>query len=520
MKKITTFTADASAKIIKKLKVAAYCRVSSGYTEQLASLETQKAHYEEYISSNPEWEYAGLYFDEGISGTKKEKRPALMRMVRDCEDGKIDLILTKSLSRFARNTTDCLELVRKLLDLGIYIYFEKENLNTGSMESELLLSVMSSLAQSESASMSENSRIGVRYRYENGSYKMSHAPYGYRVNDGEFSIDEEESKWVRFIFDEVLAGKSAHRIAAELNEKQVPTKKGGTWTGATVICMLRNEKYIGDCLYQKTFTDFQFKRHLNRGHKDQYYAKEHHEPIVSREVFETANTMIGRFKKAKNVEEGKSKYQNRYPFTGKLLCGECGSVFKRRINSTGALKYPAWVCKVHHAQKDMCSMKFIRESALESAFATMMNKLTFARNEVLIGFKNGLRSRPDGIVRRRINEIDATLADLLERRESLAVITTKGYLDSATFTKECNELQKEISSLNKERSQLQTEITGDGSKAESLAELLKFTEKGQMLSEFDGELFTRVVDNVTVCSKTELKFRLKCGLVLNEIMEN
>lgn len=148
MKKITTFTADASAKIIKKLKVAAYCRVSSGYTEQLASLETQKAHYEEYISSNPEWEYAGLYFDEGISGTKKEKRPALMRMVRDCEEGKIDLILTKSLSRFARNTTDCLELVRKLLDLGIYIYFEKENLNTGSMESELLLSVMSSLAQS------------------------------------------------------------------------------------------------------------------------------------------------------------------------------------------------------------------------------------------------------------------------------------------------------------------------------------------------------------------------------------
>ena len=165
-------------------------------------------------------------------------------------------------------------------------------------------------------------------------------------------------------------------------------------------------------------------------------------------------------------------------------------------------------------------MKFIRESALESAFATMMNKLTFARNEVLIGFQNGLRSRPDGIVRRRINEIDATLADLLERRESLAVITTKGYLDSATFTKECNELQQEISSLNKERSQLQTEITGDGSKAESLAELLKFTEKGQMLSEFDGELFTRVVDNVTVCSKTELKFRLKCGLVLNETMEN
>ncbi len=169
---------------MKKRRVAAYCRVSTGMDDQLVSLEVQKAHYEEYISGNPEWEYAGIYYDEGITGTKKEKRPALMRMVADCEDGKIDYIVTKSLSRFARNITDCLELVRKLLGLGIPVFFEKENIDTGSMRSELLLTIMGSLAEGESVSISENTRLGIQYRFEDGTYKFQYAPYGYSVIDG------------------------------------------------------------------------------------------------------------------------------------------------------------------------------------------------------------------------------------------------------------------------------------------------------------------------------------------------
>ena len=172
MKKITIIEPAQGRASAAKTKVAAYCRVSTGMDDQLVSLETQKSHYENLIGSNPEWEYAGLYYDEGISGTSKEKRPALMQMIADCEAGKIDRIMTKSLSRFARNTTDCLELTRKLLDLGITIYFEKENLDTGSMESELLLSIMSSLAESESVSISENSKWSVRHRFENGTFKI------------------------------------------------------------------------------------------------------------------------------------------------------------------------------------------------------------------------------------------------------------------------------------------------------------------------------------------------------------
>ena len=165
MKKITKIEPSAARPTAARIRVAAYCRVSTGMDDQLVSLETQKTHYEELISGNPDWEYAGLYYDEGISGTSKEKRPALLRMIADCEAGKIDRIMTKSLSRFARNTTDCLELTRKLLDLGVTIFFEKENLDTGSMESELLLSIMSSLAESESVSMSENNKWSVRHRF-------------------------------------------------------------------------------------------------------------------------------------------------------------------------------------------------------------------------------------------------------------------------------------------------------------------------------------------------------------------
>ena len=201
MKKVTKIvqnTADFTER--PKLRVAAYCRVSTDSDEQLESLETQMKHYESYIKSNPNWEFAGLYYDEGITGTKKEKRPELLRMIADCENRKIDFIVTKSISRFARNTTDCLELVRKLIDLGIFIYFEKENINTGSMESELMLSILSGLAESESVSIAENSKWSVKRRFQNGTYKISCPPFGYDAIDGQLVVNEAQAEIVRFIF--------------------------------------------------------------------------------------------------------------------------------------------------------------------------------------------------------------------------------------------------------------------------------------------------------------------------------
>ena len=232
MKKITKIEVSESSVYKEKLKVAAYCRVSTASDEQLISLEAQKAHYERYICANDKWEYVGLYYDEGITGTKKEIRSGLLSMIADCEDGKIDFIITKSISRFARNTTDCLEMVRKLTDLGISIFFEKENINTGAMESELMLSILSSLAESESVSISENSKWSVQKRFQNGTFIISYPPYGYENDNGTMVIVPEQAEVVKEMFAACLAGKGTHAIAKELNARGLKTKR--TAIGAQV----------------------------------------------------------------------------------------------------------------------------------------------------------------------------------------------------------------------------------------------------------------------------------------------
>ena len=273
-----------------KLRVAAYCRVSTDSEEQLVSLATQRNHYEAYITANPDWEFAGIYYDEGITGTKKEKRPALLRLIDDCEHKKIDFIVTKSISRFARNTTDCLELVRKLLELTVYIYFEKENLNTGSMESELMLSILSGLAENESVSIAENSTWSIQRRFQNGTFKLAYAPYGYDVIEGKLVLQPEQAPIVKAMFDQTLAGIGTDAIAKELNAKKIPAKRGTHWTATTVRGILKNENYTGDAIFQKTYTDSHFNRHHNHGEKDKYRVEHHHEAIITKDMFEPSRS--------------------------------------------------------------------------------------------------------------------------------------------------------------------------------------------------------------------------------------
>ena len=228
MKKVTKITRDPiDFSEHNKLRVAAYCRVSTDSEEQIVSLETQLKHYETTIKANPDWEFAGLYYDEGITGTKKEKRPELLRMIADCERRKIDLIVTKSISRFSRNTTDCLEMVRKLLRLKIFIFFEKENIHTGSMDSELMLSILSGLAENESVSIAENIKWSIKRRVQNGTYKISYAPYGYDIVDGNLITNDAQAEIVQFIFAELFRLRKAafgrrRRFAAWSKTKSTP----------------------------------------------------------------------------------------------------------------------------------------------------------------------------------------------------------------------------------------------------------------------------------------------------------
>lgn len=511
MKRITKIEA-AKSSTGKKLRVAAYARVSTDSDKQLVSLETQKNHYEKYIKARPDWEYAGLYYDEGVSGTKLAKRDGLKRLLDDCDRGLIDYIIVKSISRFSRNTVDSIEIVRKLCAAGIYIYFEKENIDTGKMEGELLLSILSSLAESESHSISENSKWSAQRRFQNGTFKIGYTPYGYDNVDGQMVINEEQAETVRWIFEQILSGKSPGAVAKELNKQGVRTKRDGNWTGHTINGMIRNEKYTGDVIFQKSFTDDRFNRHVNRGEKNQYYMRDHHEAIVSHEVFEAANAIIEANGLEKGIHRDSDKYKNRYAMSGKIICGECGGKWKRVHLSSGV----GFACNTHVEDKAHCSMMAIMEAPVKAAFATMMNKLTFARGQVLVTYMEMLKGMNDAGALDRIDEIDSLLEENMERRQQVMQFFTMGLLDPAVYAEESDMLSEEERRLTTEKDSLTGHMSGSHEQQEALTRLLKYTAKGRRLRAFDDELFTEHVDHIVVFSRTEIGFAMKCGPVFRE----
>lgn len=517
MKKITKIDALAKSQLSKnKLRVAAYARVSTDLAEQLESLKAQREHYESYIRTNPEWVFAGIYFDEGISGTKKEKRPELLRMIRDCENGKIDFIITKSISRFARNTVDCLELVRRLSDIGIYILFEKEGLNTGDMEGELMLSILSGFAAEESASISQNMTWAFNKRFRDGSFIIGSTPYGYTNVDGEMIIVPEEAKIVERIFSECLSGKGGHVIAKGLNRDKIPAPRGNHWSTGTITQILRNEKYKGDVLFQKTYVDSSYKRHINMGEKDQYYCKNHHELIISKEIFSKTQKLI----KQRRLDRGKAPkekaYLNRYALSGKIVCGECGSTFKRRTNYSAGRSYIAWSCRGHIKDKNSCSMLFLRDGEIKATYATMMNKLAFSRKVILEPLYKAISQIDEKSDLERINDIDKRLEQLTEECNTLIGLMTKGFLEPVLFEKERNALKIEIKNLTTEKTNLVLSFTDGTSQADEVKALLDYVSKNAFIGEYTEEAFEKYVENIIVNTRDELTFKMKCGLTLKE----
>ena len=515
MKRITKIE-NKAAREKKKIRVAAYCRVSTDSDEQMISLDAQKAHYESYIKLNDEWEYAGLYYDEGISGTKVDARSGLLSMLSDCEEGKIDLIITKSISRFARNTTDCLEMVRKLIDLGIYIIFEKEKIHTGSMESELMLSILAGLAESESVSISQNSKWSIRKRFEKGTFIISYPPYGYDNVDGEMLIVPEQAEIVKEIFASCLAGNGTYTIAKRLNDRGIPTKKGGKWHGSTINGILTNEKYTGDAIFQKTYTDSSFRRHTNYGEQDMFLCAGHHEAIVSHEDFDKVREILDQRAMEKGNGSNTSRYQKRYAFSGRIKCGNCGSSFKRRQHYKPSGNYVAWTCDTHLRDKDACSMLYIEDEAIKAAFATLMNKLIFGHQEILKPLMRSLRGLDDKDRLIQINVMGRKIEENADKKQTLATLMAQGLLDAAVYNSASQNLMVEEQELKDRKEELMNNIGGDKTKVRELQALMDFTSKGEMLTEFDEELFTAFVEKIIVQSREEITFRLKCGLNLKE----
>lgn len=364
-----------------RCRVAAYCRVSTEMDSQQTSIDAQKMHYEELIAQNTEWVPAGLYLEAGFSGTHAESRPALMRMLEDCRQGRIDKVLTKSISRFSRNTTDCIRLVRELSSAGVSVVFEKENIDTGTMGTEFFLSLLACFAEEESRNISGNIKWSIRKRFAKGEYIPATAPYGYRRMGNELIPDAAQAETVKRVFDMLLSGYGAGAAAEILNLEKVPGPTGGRWSAATIRQMVKNPVYIGDMLYQKTYTDNEYRIRKNQGELDRYYIADHHEGIVSREIFEnTAIVLTRRREKFGNSRTQNTVSENRQVkkiscgsggLSGKLYCVRCGSPMYRQTSGN----YPTYRCSGRIRRTGECRMKGEMEDSIRNAFLTCLNKL-------------------------------------------------------------------------------------------------------------------------------------------------
>ena len=354
------------APVQKRKRVAAYARVSSGKDAMLHSLAAQVSYYSELIQRNPEWEYAGVYADENLSGTK-EARPEFQRMLRDCREGKIDRILCKSISRFARNTVALLEVARELKELGISVSFEKENIDTMSGDGELMLSILASLAQEESRSVSENCKWRVRKKFEQG-IPTGLRMYGYDVRNGSFTILPEEAAIVQRIFRMYLEGMGSERIMRELNAEGTPAPEGGLWNAGTIMMMLRNEKYAGDLLLQKSYVNnhVEKKQLPNRGELPQYFVAEDHAPIIDRETFDAVQAEIAGRRELHTTKAPGAVKRPDMPLGDRIICGICGKKYRRRITRQGTpYAAPVWICATfNYRGKAFCASKQIPEQTL------------------------------------------------------------------------------------------------------------------------------------------------------------
>lgn len=347
----------------KRKRVAAYTRVSSGKEAMLHSLSAQVSYYSEIIQNNPQWEYAGVYIDEAMTGTK-DLRAEFQRMIADCKAGKIDMIITKSVSRFARNTVTMLEIVRELKTIGVDVFFEKENIHSMSGDGELMLTILSSFAQEESLSVSENCKWRIRDKFKQG-IPVNFKIFGYKFENGILKVNPEEAEIVKKIFNDYADGKGFNLIAKELNEMGVRTLNGKEWRKGGVERILKNEKYLGDMLLQKVYSsDHLTKRKcVNNGELPRYLVKDDHEPIIDRSTFDKVQNIM---KLRSSIYGCKDRGFKTYPFSGKIKCGTCGKNFRRKTNNAGT-KYEktVWICTTYDTKgKKFCNAKQIPEHIL------------------------------------------------------------------------------------------------------------------------------------------------------------
>lgn len=478
-----------------KLRVAAYCRVSTDSDEQATSYDAQIEHYTEYISKNPEWELAGIFADDGISGTNTKKRTEFNRMIDECMAGNIDMIITKSISRFARNTLDCLKFIRQLKDKNIPVYFEKESINTMDAKGEVLLTIMASLAQQESQSMSQNIKLGLQYRYQQGKVTVNHNRFlGYtKDTDGNLVIDPEQAETVKRIYREYLEGYSMDKIAAGLMADGIPTGAGKTkWWTSTINKILHNEKYIGDALLQKTYTtDFLSKTRIkNNGTVPQYYVEGNHEAIIPKEIFMQVQEELVRRRVVHTSANGrKSSYSSNHCFSQLIFCGECNEMFRRIHWNNRGCKSIVWRCESRLQNTGIaCRARTVNEELLQDVILRAINKMILDKTDYMKMLQENIATVIRNDTSASTDDIDAKLLKL--QRELLQKANNRDDYDS---------IAEEIFQLRELKAKSETDSVIRDEKLARITELCDFlkTEPSE-ITVFDESLVRRMLQKITV----------------------
>lgn len=496
---------------VKKKRVAAYVRVSTTAVEQLLSFESQKTHYQQLIDKNKNWELVDIYSDEGISGTSLNSRVGLQKLLSDCDKGLIDLIITKSISRLARNMTDCLEIVRHLINQGISIWFEKENINTETMDSELMLSILSSLAENESKFHSENMKWSTKKRFENGNFVLSVPPFGYRNKNKNIVVHESEAVIVKEIFKMYLNGLGIRKITQQLNHLYPNQYRGLLWKESTVQNILKNHTYTGDMIFQKTYTSNNYKRKINRGEQVQYYVENHHESIISLDDYNKVQTIQECWKKQKRIMTETTKYQVRYVLSGKILCGCCKSKFKRRQHYNP--DYIAWGCQTRLKNKEQCSMKFVREDDIQTAFINLLNKLIFGKKILEDLYIQCKQSVIEDV---NIKMLQNNLDQVKKEEQAVNALRLNGVLDSKVYYEKLNAITLQKNGIQNELDYITNQSITENVRTNELLKLLHFVEKSEYLKGYDDSLIESFVSSIWVNERKVFEFQLKCGLNLKE----
>lgn len=477
------------------MKVAAYCRVSTDSEKQATSYDTQVEHYTEFIKKNPKWEFAGIYADDGISGTNTKKREEFNRMIEDTMAGKIDMIITKSISRFARNTLDCLKYIRKLKEKNVPVFFEKENINTMDSKGEVLLTIMASLAQQESESLSKNVKMGMQFRFQKGEVQVNHNRFmGYtKDEDGHLIIEPAEAEIVRRIYREYLQGASLKQIGDGLMKDGILTGAGKPkWRPESVKKILRNEKYIGDALLQKTYTvDVLTKKRVkNNGIVPQYYVENSHEPIIPRDLYmQVQEEMLRRSNLHSGANRKKRVYSSKYALSSIVYCSKCGEIYRRVAWNNHGKRSTVWRC-VNRVENgpDCCDAPTVKEEELQNTVVQAINMALGGKDDMLSALEENISMVLALEDETSMESIDAKLEELQQELLKRAD-AGQNYEDLADEIDRMREKKQEVMADNAER---------EGQK-QRIVEIQQFLAgQTEQIEEYDENLVRRMVEKITV----------------------